>query len=120
VWQERIAEARIGVEMSRLLVYKAAWLMDTAGVKGARSEISQIKVVVPRLAQKLCDTVQQAFGAAGMGDDFGLGYTFARLRVMRIGDGPDEVHNRTIARLELAKRRAARAEGEPRSIGSRA
>jgi len=103
VWRERIAEARYNIEMSRLLVYKTAWLMDTAGVSGARSEISQIKVIVPRLAQKLCDTVQQAFGAAGMGDDFGLAYTFARLRVMRIGDGPDEVHNQVIAKHELAK-----------------
>jgi acyl-CoA dehydrogenase len=103
VWQERIAEARYNIEMSRLLVYKAAWLMDTVGVAKARSEISQIKVVVPRLAQKLCDTVQQAFGAAGMCDDFGLAYTYARLRVMRIGDGPDEVHARVIARHELAK-----------------
>jgi acyl-CoA dehydrogenase len=102
IWQQRIAEARINIEMSRLLVYKTAWLMDTAGVKSATSEISQIKVIVPRLAQQLCDVVQQAFGAAGMCDDFGLAYTFARLRVMRIGDGPDEVHNRVIARKELS------------------
>jgi acyl-CoA dehydrogenase len=103
VWQQRIAEARINIEMSRLLVLKTAWLMDTVGVKNARSEISQIKVIVPRLAQQLCDIVQQAFGAAGMTDDFGLAYMYARLRVMRIGDGPDEVHNRVIARHELAK-----------------
>lgn len=101
VWRARVAEARINIEMSRLLVYKTAWLMDTLGVKHARSEISQIKVVVPKLAQQLCDHVQQAFGAAGMCDDHGLAYTFARLRVMRIGDGPDEVHNRVIARHEL-------------------
>lgn len=103
VWKERIARARINIEMSRLLVYKTAWLMDEVGVQNARSEISQIKVIVPELAQHLCDVVQQAYGAAGMCDDFGLGYTFARLRVMRIGDGPDEVHNRVIARNELAK-----------------
>ncbi|BCG04930.1 acyl-CoA dehydrogenase (plasmid) [Paraburkholderia sp. PGU19] len=103
VWQERIARARINIEMSRLLVYKTAWLMDKVGVKNARSEISQIKVIVPELAQRLCDVVQQAFGAAGMCDDFGLAYTFARLRVMRIGDGPDEVHNRVIALNELKK-----------------
>ncbi|PMS30432.1 acyl-CoA dehydrogenase [Trinickia symbiotica] len=103
VWQNRIARARINIEMSRLLVYKTAWLMDTVGVKNARSEISQIKVIVPELAQSLCDVVQQAYGAAGMCDDFGLAYTFARLRVMRIGDGPDEVHNRVIARNELKK-----------------
>lgn len=110
VWQERIAQARFNIEMSRLLVLKTAWLMDTVGVKNARSEISQIKVIVPRLAQQLCDIVQQAFGAAGMTDDFGLAYMYARLRVMRIGDGPDEVHNRTIARSELAKYRHLRTE----------
>jgi acyl-CoA dehydrogenase len=103
VWRERIARARINVEMSRLLVYKTAWLMDTVGVEKARNEISQIKVIVPELAQHLCDVVQQAHGAAGMCDDFGLAYTFARLRIMRIGDGPDEVHNRVIARNELKK-----------------
>jgi acyl-CoA dehydrogenase len=103
VWQERVARARINIEMSRTLVYKTAWLMDTVGVQKARSEISQIKVIVPELAQHLCDVVQQAYGAAGVCDDFGLAYTFARLRVMRIGDGPDEVHNRVIARLELKK-----------------
>jgi acyl-CoA dehydrogenase len=103
VWKERIARARINIEMSRLLVYKTAWWMDEVGVKNARSEISQIKVIVPELAQQLCDVVQQAYGAAGMCDDFGLAYTFARLRVMRIGDGPDEVHNRVIARNELKK-----------------
>lgn len=103
VWQERIARARINIEMSRLLVYKTAWLMDKVGAKNARSEISQIKVIVPELAQRLCDLVQQAYGAAGMCDDFGLAYTFARLRVMRIGDGPDEVHNRVIALNELKK-----------------
>jgi acyl-CoA dehydrogenase len=102
IWQQRIAEARINIEMCRLLVLKTAWLMDTVGTKQARSEISQIKAIVPKVAQQLCDTVQQAFGAAGMTDDFGLAYTYARLRVMRIGDGPDEVHNRVIARKELS------------------
>lgn len=110
VWQERIAAARFNIEMSRLLVLKTAWLMDTVGVKNARSEISQIKVIVPRMAQQLCDIVQQAFGAAGMTDDFGLAYIYARLRVMRIGDGPDEVHNRVIARSELAQYKHLRPE----------
>jgi acyl-CoA dehydrogenase len=110
VWQERIAQARYNIEMSRLLVLKTAWLMDTVGVQNARSEISQIKVIVPRLAQQLCDTVQQAFGAAGMTDDFGLAYMYARLRIMRVGDGPDEVHNRLVARHELAKYRHLRGE----------
>jgi acyl-CoA dehydrogenase len=106
VWHQRVAEARIGIEMSRLLVHKTAWLIDTGGAKSALSEIAQIKVIVPQLAQKLCDMVQQAFGAAGMGDDFGLAYTFARLRVLRVGDGPDDVHNHTVARSELKRYRA--------------
>jgi acyl-CoA dehydrogenase len=87
--------------------------MDTRGVKHARCEISQIKVIVPRLAQQLCDQVQQAFGAAGMCDDYGLAYSFARLRVMRIGDGPDEVHIRLIARHELDHYRAPRVSETP-------
>jgi acyl-CoA dehydrogenase len=115
IWQERVAEARTEIEMCRLLVYKAAYLMDTIGNKGARSEISQIKVAVPRMGQRLCDVVIQAFGAAGVSNDFGLGYTFARLRVMRIGDGPDEVHNRTIARIELDKFRTTRVRERPAS-----
>jgi alkylation response protein AidB-like acyl-CoA dehydrogenase len=78
--------------------------------KSARSEISQIKVIVPRLAQQSCDIVQQAFGAAGMAEDFGLVYIYARLRVMRIGDGPNEVHNRVITRHELGKFRHPRPE----------
>ena len=105
LWQERIAEARTDIEMCRLLVLKSAWLMDTVGSKAARSDIAQIKVAVPRMAQKLCDITIQAHGAAGVCNDFGLSYTYARLRVIRIADGPDEVHNRTISRLELKKYR---------------
>lgn len=106
VWQARLAEARANIEMSRLLVYKAAWKIDTVGARSAMSEISQIKLMVPRLAQQLCDMTQQAFGAAGMNDDFGLAYTFARLRVIRVGDGPDDVHAITVARNELKPYRA--------------
>jgi len=108
LWQERIAIARTEIEMCRLLVLKAAHLMDTVGNRVARSEIAQIKVAVPLMAQRLCDITIQAHGAAGVCDDFGLGYTYARLRVMRLGDGPDEVHNRTIARIELDKYRPPR------------
>jgi acyl-CoA dehydrogenase len=86
--------------------------MDTVGNKVARSEISQIKVAVPRMGQKLCDMTIQAFGASGVSDDDLLGYTYARLRVMRLGDGPDEVHNRVIAREELRPYRA-RAKAAP-------
>ncbi len=103
VWQERIAEARIEINMCRLLTQHAAHLMDTVGNKAARSEISQIKVAATRMGQRIADMTIQAFGAAGVTDDFGLAHTYARMRTLRIGDGPDEVHNRTIARLELAK-----------------
>jgi acyl-CoA dehydrogenase len=83
-------------------------MMDKVGNRIARSEIAQIKVAVPLMAQRLCDITIQAHGAAGVCDDFGLGYAYARLRVMRLGDGPDEVHNRTISRVELDKYRTAR------------
>jgi acyl-CoA dehydrogenase len=108
LWQERIAVARTEIEMCRLLVLKAAYMMDTVGNRVARSEIAQIKVAVPLMAQRLCDVTMQAHGAAGVCDDFGLAFAYARLRVMRLGDGPDEVHNRTIARTELDKYRPKR------------
>lgn len=105
VWEERIAEARTEINMCRLLTQHTAYLMDTVGNKSARSEISQIKVAATRMGQRIADLAIQAFGAAGLTDDFGLAHTYARLRTLRIGDGPDEVHNRTIARLELARYR---------------
>ena len=110
LWQQRVAEMRTDLELCRLMVYKAAWLMDTVGVKNARSEIAQIKVLVPRTIQNIIDTAIQAHGTGGVGDDFGLGFAYARARVMRLGDGPDEVHNVTIARQELAKYRPSRRE----------
>jgi acyl-CoA dehydrogenase len=108
VWQERIAEARTGINMCRLLTQHAAHLMDTVGNKVARSEISQIKVAATQLGQRIADMAIQAHGAAGLCDDHGLGFAFARMRMIRIGDGPDEVHNRTVARIELDRYRAAR------------
>jgi acyl-CoA dehydrogenase len=105
VWEERIAEARTDINMCRLLTQHTAHLMDTIGNKSARSEISQIKVAATRMGQRIADLAIQAFGAAGVTDDFGLAHTYARLRTLRIGDGPDEVHNRTIARLEFARYR---------------
>ncbi|AMK19815.1 acyl-CoA dehydrogenase [Sphingobium sp. MI1205] len=108
VWQERIAEARTQINMCRLLTQHAAHLMDTVGNKEARSEISQIKVAATRIGQAIADMAIQAHGAAGLTDDDGLGFAFARMRMIRIGDGPDEVHNRTIARMELDKFRPAR------------
>lgn len=103
VWQERIAKARTEINMARLLVLYTADLMDRTGNKAARSEISQIKVACAQIGNRVADMAIQAFGAAGLTDDFGIGYQFARMRVLRIADGPDEVHNYTIARHELAR-----------------
>ncbi len=103
VWQERIAQARTEINMARLLVLHTADLMDRIGVKDARSEISQIKVACAQIGNRIADMAIQAFGAAGLTDDFGIGYHYARMRVLRIADGPDEVHNRTIAKLELRR-----------------
>ena len=103
VWLERIAESRIEIEEARLLTLKAAWMMDTVGNKVARAEIAMIKVAAPKMALNVIDRAIQAFGAAGVTEDFGLGYAWARTRVMRIVDGPDEVHRAQIARLELRK-----------------
>jgi acyl-CoA dehydrogenase len=103
VWQERIATARTEINMCRLLVLYTARKMDVLGNKAARNEISQIKVACAQMGERLANTAIQAFGAAGLTDDFGLGHAYARMRTLRIADGPDEVHNYTIARLELAK-----------------
>ncbi|MEM7412630.1 MAG: acyl-CoA dehydrogenase family protein [Myxococcota bacterium] len=101
VWEERIADARIDIECSRLLTLKAAHMMDTVGNKVARSEIAMIKVKAPIAAQQIIDDAIQAHGGGGVSDDFGLAYAYAQLRTLRLADGPDEVHRRTIARLEL-------------------
>ena len=103
VWEQRIAEARTDIEMARLLCLKAAYMMDTVGNKVARTEIAMIKVAAPRVALKVIDDAIQAHGGAGVGDDFGLAEAYASMRMLRLADGPDEVHNRTIARLELDK-----------------
>ena len=103
VWEQRVAEARTNIEMSRLLVLKAAWMMDEVGSKNAKSEIAQIKVAAPRMALKVIDDAIQAFGGAGVSADTPLAEMYAMVRTLRIADGPDEVHNRTIARLEYAK-----------------
>jgi len=89
--------------MCRLLVLKAAWMMDEAGAKNARSEIAQIKVAAPRMALQVIDDAIQAFGGAGVSADTPLAELYATVRTLRIADGPDEVHNRAIARLEYAK-----------------
>ncbi|MFN9438981.1 MAG: acyl-CoA dehydrogenase family protein [Brevundimonas sp.] len=103
VWEERIARARIDIEMTRLLCLKAADMMDKAGNKVARMEIAMIKVQAPTMAIKVIDDAIQAHGGGGVTSDFGLAKSYASQRTLRLADGPDEVHNRTIARMELAK-----------------
>jgi acyl-CoA dehydrogenase len=109
VWHERIAEARCMIEQARLLTLKAAYMMDTVGNKAARAEIAMIKVAVPNMACKVVDWAIQAHGAAGISQDFWLAEAYAHQRTVRIVDGPDEVHRNAIAKIELAKRAAARA-----------
>ena len=105
VWEERIANARIDIEMTRLLCLKAADMMDRAGNKAAQGEIAMIKVAAPIVALKIIDDAIQAFGAAGVSDDAGLARAYASIRTLRLADGPDEVHRRAIARLEYKKYR---------------
>ncbi len=103
VTQERIAEARIMIDSARLLVLKAAYMMDTVGNKAARSEIAMIKVLAPNVACKVLDWAIQVHGGGGMSDDFPLAYMYAHSRTLRFADGPDEVHRNAIAKLELSK-----------------
>ncbi|MGD9764769.1 MAG: acyl-CoA dehydrogenase family protein [Candidatus Binatia bacterium] len=98
---ERIAEARIGIDQARLLVLKAAYMMDTVGNKAARKEIAMIKVAVPVMAQRVIDWAIQAHGAAGLCEDFPLARAYAHNRTLRLADGPDEVHRNQIGQLEL-------------------
>jgi acyl-CoA dehydrogenase len=103
VIREWIAESRIEIELARLLTLKAAFMMDTVGNKAAQAEIAMIKVVAPRMVLNVIDRAIQAHGGGGVSADFGLAYAWARSRVMRIVDGPDEVHKRAVARVELRK-----------------
>jgi len=103
VWEERIARARIDIEMTRLLCLKAADMMDKAGNKAAAGEIAMIKVQAPTMALKIIDDAIQAHGGGGVSQDFGLANAYAGIRTLRLADGPDEVHNRAIARLEFAR-----------------
>jgi acyl-CoA dehydrogenase len=101
--QDWIAEARIELEMIRLLTMKAAWLMDTVGNKGARTEIAAIKVAAPNVALKIIDRAIQVHGGGGVCQDFPLARMYAGIRSLRLADGPDEVHKMTIARQELRR-----------------
>jgi acyl-CoA dehydrogenase len=98
-----IAESRCEIDQARLLTLRAAYLMDTVGNKAARSEIAQIKVVAPRMLQRVLDRAIQAHGAAGVCDDFPLAKAWAHARTLRLADGPDEVHLEAIAKIELGK-----------------
>ncbi|WP_374942386.1 acyl-CoA dehydrogenase family protein [Sphingomonas sp.] len=103
VWEERIARARIDIEMTRLLCLKAADMMDRAGNKSAQLEIAMIKVQAPTMALKIIDDAVQAHGGAGVCQDFGLAKAWSGQRTLRLADGPDEVHARSIARHEFGK-----------------
>jgi len=103
LWEERIADARMDIEMARLLCLKAAYMMDTVGNKDAKAEIAMIKVAAPKVALKVIDDAIQAFGGGGVSQDFGLARLYGNTRHVRLADGPDEVHRRQIAQIELAK-----------------
>ena len=98
-----IANARINIDMARLLTLKAAYMMDTVGNKIARSEIAQIKVAVPNIALKVIDDAIQMHGGIGVAQVYPLAKMYASMRTLRLADGPDEVHRRTVARMELGK-----------------
>jgi acyl-CoA dehydrogenase len=116
VWSERIAESRIAIDQARLLTLQAAHLMDTVGNKQARAQIAMIKVAAPAMACKVIDWAIQAYGGGGTNNDVGLASFYATARLLRLADGPDEVHRSQIARLELSKhekRLAAAAASHP-------
>ena len=103
VIQDWIAEARVRIEATRLLVLKTAWLMDTVGNKGAHTEIQAIKIATPQMAEGVIDRAIQAHGAAGLSQDTPLAHLWASARSLRFADGPDEVHKRSLARRELRR-----------------
>ena len=103
IWEQRVAEARIEIDCSRLLCLKAADLMDKAGNKAAKAEIAMIKVKAPQMALKIIDDAVQAHGGAGVSQDTPLASSWAGIRTLRLADGPDEVHNRAIALQEFGR-----------------
>jgi acyl-CoA dehydrogenase len=106
--RERIADARIAIDQARLLVLNTAWKLDTGGPLNALSEVSQIKVAVPNMAQQVIDMAMQIHGGGGLSDDFPLAGAWTSARALRLADGPDEVHRGVVARIELGKYGAAR------------
>ena len=103
IWHERIAESRCSIDQARLMVLKAAYMMDTVGNKVAKKEIAMIKVIVPSMTLKVVDWAIQAHGGGGVSDEFPLAKLWAGQRTLRFADGPDEVHRNAIAKLELAQ-----------------
>jgi acyl-CoA dehydrogenase len=104
VVQQQIAESRIEIEQARLLVLKTAYLIDEVGSRGAATEIAAIKVICPRMACAVIDRAIQVHGGGGVSDDFPLAYAYAWARALRLADGPDEVHLRSVARMEIKSR----------------
>ena len=117
IWEQRVAQARIDIEMTRLLCLKAADMMDKVGNKAAKQEIAMIKVAAPNMALRIIDDAIQAHGGAGVSDDFGLAQAYAHQRTLRLADGPDEVHARSIARMEFARHAPSEDEMETYSSG---
>lgn len=113
VTQERIAEARCKIDMARLLTLKAAWMMDVAGNKVAKTEIAMIKVVAPNMACQVIDWAMQVHGGGGVSDDFPLAQAYANARTLRFADGPDEVHRNAIAKWELGKHGSYGRDAQP-------
>jgi len=103
VVRQQIAESRMALDQARLMVLRTAWLIDRYGAKAARSEIAAIKVIAPRAALNVIDRAIQIHGGGGMSDDFPLAYFYTWARALRLADGPDEVHLRTVARHELGR-----------------
>jgi len=123
VTRERIAQSRIMIDQARLLTLNAAHMMDTVGNKAARAEIAMIKVAVPTTACQVLDWAIQVFGGGGTSNDFGLAAAYATARLLRLADGPDEVHRDQIARLELRKQRERnqqRETGWPAALSDKA